>query len=398
MPGRIELLGKHTDYAGGRSLLCATEQGFRAAAHPREDLVLRIEDRSSGATADLPLQADLPVPAGLWSAYPVTVVRRLSRDFGPLTTGLDLGFTSDLPRDAGLSSSSALVVMVALALGDANRLPERADWRAAIPNREALAGYLGAVENGRAFGAFAADGGVGTQGGSQDHTAILCCRPGMVVQYGFDPVRFERSVPFPAGYVLVVAVSGVVAAKTGEAMARYNELAEAAKELLGVWQEQHGGPARTLYAAITGRRGAALTLRGWLGGHPRQRQLEARLDQFSAECEDIIPAVANLLEQGGVSGLGEPIDRSQLGAEQGLRNQVPETIHLQRSARRLGAAAASAFGAGFGGSVWALVREEAVQEFTHAWSADYLRQFPAQEGRAQFVTTRAGAPAATTPT
>ena len=363
------------------------------SARPLDESVLRLTDETSGVQAELPLRPDLPLLKRDWTAYPATVARRMSRDFGPLYVGLDFIFHSDLPQDAGLSSSSALVTAVALALADANGLPDNPAWRSAIPSREALAGYLGAVENGWAYGRFAADGGVGTQGGSQDHTAILCSRPGMLVQYGFDPVRFERAVPFPPGHVLVVAVSGVVAAKTREAMALYNGLAETARELLGVWQEQHGGPARTLYAAITGRRGAALTLRGWLAGHPRQRQLGARLDQFVAECEEIIPAVAALLEQGSVTGLGELIDRSQQGAEQGLGNQVPETIHLQRSARRLGAAAASAFGAGFGGSVWALVRDEEAEPFTQAWSVDYLRQFPEQQGRAQFITTRAGVPA-----
>lgn len=393
VPGRIEFLGKHTDYAGGRSLVCATEQRISVAARPRDDAVLHIIDETSGVAAELPLQAELEVRKGDWTAYPTTVVRRLCRDFGPLFIGLDFNFHSDLPQDAGLSSSSALVTAVALAVADANGLPDSPAWRTALPTRETLAGYLGAVENGWAYGRFPPDGGVGTQGGSQDHTAILCSRPGKLSQYGFDPVRFERTVPFPDGHVLVVAVSGVVAAKTREAMVLYNGLAETARELLGVWHERHGGPARTLYAAITGRRGAAITLRSWLEGHPRQRQLEARLDQFVGECEEIIPAVASALEQGNIVALGPLIDRSQLGAEQGLGNQVPETIHLQRSARRLGAAAASAFGAGFGGSVWALVREENVEEFTSAWTADYLQAFPAQQGRVRFVTTRAGAPA-----
>ncbi len=355
--------------------------------------MLRITDETGGLQGELPLRADLPLPKGEWTAYPATVIRRLSRDFGPLYVGLDFSFHSNLPRDAGLSSSSALVTAVALALADANGLPDTPGWRAALPTREAVAGYLGAVENGRAFGRFPDDGGVGTQGGSQDHTAILCSRPGMLMQYGFDPVRFERAVPFPPGHALVVAVSGITAAKTREAMALYNGLAETAAELLRIWHERNGGPARTLYAAITARRGSALTLRGWLAGHPRQRQLEARLDQFVAECEEIIPAVADLLGKGAVAGLGELVDRSQRGAEEGLGNQVPETVHLQRSARMLGATAASAFGAGFGGSVWALVPDPRLEEFTQAWSADYLGRFPALQGRAQFLTTRAGVPA-----
>ena len=161
MPGRIEFLGKHTDYAGGRSLVCATEQGFSVEAAELAESVVRISDRSSGRQAEFPLRPDLAVPRGVWSAYPATVVRRLARDFGPLGGGIEITFRSDLPQDAGLSSSSALVVATALAVIDVNRLEKRPAWVALLPDRMALAGYLGAVENGRAFGPLAADFGVG---------------------------------------------------------------------------------------------------------------------------------------------------------------------------------------------------------------------------------------------
>jgi hypothetical protein len=48
VPGRIEVLGKHTDYAGGRSLLAAVERGFSIAVRPRSDCRLRITDAASG--------------------------------------------------------------------------------------------------------------------------------------------------------------------------------------------------------------------------------------------------------------------------------------------------------------------------------------------------------------
>jgi len=390
VPGRIEFLGKHTDYAGGRSLICATEQGISLTARERVDPLFRITDTVSGQRAELPLGPDLEIPRGEWVAYPATVARRLARDFGPLTTGLDLDFSSDLPQDAGLSSSGALIVAVALALVDANRLQERGAWIEAIPDRDALAGYLGAVENGRAFGPFAADGGVGTQGGSQDHTAILCSRPGMLMQYGWLPVRFERAVPLPAGYVLAVAVSGVEAAKTREAMGLYNRLAEAAAELLSVWQEKSGRSDPTLFAALSSTPDARHMLAQWLGSSRRGEGLLARLAQFWEECNEIIPAVGDLLERKVVSGLGSLVDRSQAGAERGLGNQVPETMHLQRSARKLGAVGASAFGAGFGGSVWAMVRGGDAQAFLDAWSADYRATYASRAASARFLLTRAG--------
>jgi galactokinase len=72
-------------------------------------------------------------------------------------------------------------------------------------------------------------------------------------------------------------------------------------------------------------------------------------------------------------------------------------VQLVRSARRLGAAAASAFGAGFGGSVWALVREAESTTFLAAWKEHYLLAFPARAGRATFFAARPGASAGELP-
>jgi galactokinase len=398
VPGRIEFLGKHTDYAGGRSLVCATEQGLCLLARPRAERALRIVDALTGERAELALEPDLPIPSGEWAAYPATVVRRLVRDFGPLLQGVELGFASDLPRDAGLSSSAALVVGVALAVAGVNGLEESPRWQEAFPDREALAGYLGAVENGKAFGFFGADFGVGTLGGTQDHTAILCARHGKLCQYGFDPVRFEREVPLPAGYLIVVGVSGVAAAKNRGALLHYNERAEAVASLLEIWRDRTGRQDPTLYAAIASAPGARARLAGFLSGHAERQGLEARLDQFAAECLEIIPATGDALVRGDLAGLGPLVDRSQSGAERGLGNQVAETMHLQRSARRLGAVAASAFGAGFGGSVWALVAVEAAEDFRNAWQQDYAAAFPERVGNAQFRLTSAGPAASRLPT
>ena len=101
-------------------------------------------------------------------------------------------------------------------------------------------------------------------------------------------------------------------------------------------------------------------------------------------------AAGDALEVGDLVALGELVDRSQRGAELLLGNQVPETFHLARSARSLGAAAASAFGAGFGGSVWALVKRSEGQHFADCWLDSYAASFPEQATRATFFLTGAG--------
>src|SRR6185503_9310626 len=80
VPGRIEVLGKHTAYAGGRSLLAACERGFAVVAAPRIDRRMSVLDVVSGERASFALDPELEPTAG-WANYPMTVARRIARNF-----------------------------------------------------------------------------------------------------------------------------------------------------------------------------------------------------------------------------------------------------------------------------------------------------------------------------
>ena len=394
VPGRVEVLGKHTDYAGGRSLLCTVERGFAVVAAARHDRVIRVIDADKALAVEFGLDPDLVPEVGRWSNYPMTVARRLSRNFPAAARGGDIALVSDLPADAGMSSSSALMIAIFLVLAELNALERSFAYRREIRSAEDLAGYLGTVENGQSFGSLAGDRGVGTFGGSEDHTAILCCQPGALSQYSFCPVRHERTVPLPARYLFVVASSGVLAQKTGDALERYNRASLATRAILESWRASSGRADTSLAAAVAHAPDAVDRIRRMLSdspepSFPRQVLLD-RLQQFVDESTEIVPAVGDALARGDVGAIGPLVDRSQRAAEILLGNQVPETIALARGARSLGAVAASAFGAGFGGSVWALVDGEAAGEFQSRWSEQYARQFPDAASRAVSFVTRPG--------
>jgi len=396
IPGRIEVLGKHTDYGGGRSVICAVERGFHVLAARRDDDLVRIVDASTGASVSMPFRADVDPKPGHWTDYPITVVRRLARDFPGARTGMNMVIRSSLPSASGLSSSSALVIACFLPLAAFNLLAATATWSAAIPDNDALAGYLGALENGRAFGSLGADRGVGTQGGSEDQTAILRAIPGRLLQYHFIPVTHEATVALPGGWRFAVAMSGVHAAKGAGVQARYNALAAEVATLLATWRDRTGRADESLFAAMQSAPGAGDMLASMItrSEFPDADTLQARLAQFRAETEQIIPAVMERLAAGDVAHVGEPVGQSQRLAESALRNQIPETSYLAQRATELGAAAASAFGAGFGGSVWALVRNDQMAGFLSRWRADYLSRFPERGSRADFFPSSPG-PAAT---
>ena len=392
VPGRIEFLGKHTDYAGGRSLLCAIDRGICIVATPRTDRRIRITDARVHETVEIEIDASANGRAGHWSTYPLTVARRIARDFGEPVVGADIAFTSDLPPASGMSSSSALIVATFLVLADVNRLAEREAYASSLASLDQLAGYLGAVENGYGYGTFGGDAGVGTFGGSEDHTAILCSRPSSLVQYSFCPVRFERVVPLPADHELIVAHSGVVAEKIGAVMEHYNRLSVATQELAADWRNLTGRVDATLGDVVASEPNAAETFLASV--RDRRSDLVNRLDQFILESTELVPGAGDALLCGDLTRLGSIVSRSQAAAERMLKNQIDETIWLVCDARDYGAVAASAFGAGFGGAVWALIRSSDAAEFRERWMARYASRFPAAAERATFFSTRAGPPAA----
>lgn len=379
-PGRIEVLGKHVDYGGGRSIVAAVERGFAFVYLARADQRFSVTDADSRQRVECELATEQPQLTG-WGNYVATVVRRIARDFplGGTLSGADVAFASNLPAAAGLSSSSALVVGLFLVLSATNYLSEA---QPAIGSREQMAEYAGAMENGRAFGPFAGDHGVGTLGGNQDQTAILCCEAGRISRFGYLPARREGTLEMPGDLVFVVGSSGVEAAKTGGAMERYNRASRLLARVLEVANRASGRGDATLMAAL-GRVRAAVAREGDVA-------LAERFEHFVAEVFEIVPGAWEAWGRGDWDALGGIVDRSQEGAELMLGNQVPETVYLARRARELGAVAASAFGAGFGGSVWALVRRGEAEGFMRGWWADYAREFAGRAGRSAFFVTEAG--------
>ena len=394
VPGRIEVLGKHTDYAGGRSLLCATERGFTVLAQPRGDTTVRAVDVVRGETRELSLDTHTSPAPGDWSAYLSTVVRRVARDFPRARRGMDVVFASDLPAASGMSSSSALVIAVFLAFDAVNHLAEDPAYRQLITSTERLAEYLGAVENGRPFGPMDGGLGVGTLGGSQDHTAILCCTAGSLSRFSFCPVRAEGTLAFPNDRAFVLAYSGIASEKTASARLRYNEASLAVSEILGIWNDATLRRDLCLADAVTSAPEAPEAMQTLLrqsrsSDFTPQRLLD-RFEQFATETYDIIPRAADAFARADLAAVGEQVARSQRGAERLLGNQIPETIALTRLARTLGADAASAFGAGFGGSVWALVAADGATQFAAKWQELYQNAFSTPAEHAELIVTLPG--------
>ena len=377
VPGRLEVFGTHTDYAGGRTLVCAVPRGFAMVASLRPDGRVRVSDAWRGEDAFV-TPGDGQSRHGGWRNYVEVTVRRLARNFPGAPLGADIAIASDLPRASGMSSSSALVVGVASILVRVANLARHPAWRMNIRNGLDAAGYFACIENGRSFGSLHGDAGVGTHGGSEDHAAIVEGRPDHVSAFAFVPARAIGAAQVPRDWRFVIAPSGVAARKTAGAREPYNRLSAGAALLLEAWNRE-GARAVSLAEALRSSHRAAERLKALADrastAEASASWLRDRLEHFVREDARIVPALTAFAER-DAARLGELAAASQADAESLLCNQVPATSALAAAARERGAFASRSFGAGFGGAVWALVDAADADAFAARWHPDAFVMTP----------------------
>lgn len=203
-PGRVNLLGEHTDYNGLPVLPMAIDRSVLIALAPRADRTMRLFNTAARFASRTYALSDAisPYADGDWGNYSKAAAQELACRCGAqLEHGADLLIDGNIPCGAGLSSSSALVVANALALLAANDV----DLSFAT-----LAELLPVAER-----------YVGTLSGGMDQATSLLARAGHALRIDFFPLRV-RTVPLPAGYSIVVCHSLVEAEKSGAAKQAYN--------------------------------------------------------------------------------------------------------------------------------------------------------------------------------
>jgi galactokinase len=165
-PGRVNLIGEHTDYNDGFAMPAAIEFYCWVAVSTREDRKLSIYSEEFSAVADADLDSASHQPSKTWSDYPVGVALQLEQA-GFRLRGANLLIESEVPMGAGLSSSAAIEVATALALVD------QSGWS---PDRVQLAQLCQKAENefvGARVGIM--DQFVSLHG-QEDHALMLDCR------------------------------------------------------------------------------------------------------------------------------------------------------------------------------------------------------------------------------
>ncbi len=212
-PGRVNLIGEHTDYNNCPVFPLAVDREILAACRFRDDQQVVVRDaNSSYGTMEFVLERTItPYPTGSWGNYIKAWVQGIITNWPTLGSrmdslhGFEMVMDSSIPPSAGMSSSSALVVLVSLVFLAVNGIQIDSQ-----EERLALAEVCAASER-----------YVGTQGGGMDQAAILLGVAGHALKIDFNPLQAQKA-PLPSDFALVVAHSTVSAPKTQSVMDAYN--------------------------------------------------------------------------------------------------------------------------------------------------------------------------------
>lgn len=338
-PGRVNLIGEHTDYNEGLVLPAAVARYVTIVAALNGTDRIRLYSATYDALAEFPLAAPEAAALPVWARYPQGVAAGLAAR-GVRLRGLDAAIGGDLPIGAGLSSSAALEVAAALVL-------ERAAGVDLAPRERALLCYEAEVSF------------VGVPCGIMDQFASCLARAGHALF--LDCRRLEaHHVPLPADVVIAVCDTGIRRSVGASAYAERRRECAAAVE----WLRSRRGDLRSL------RDLSVDDLRIVAGlADPLRR----RVRHVVTENARVVEA-AQALERGEVSRLREVFTASHRSLRDDYDVSCPELDAMAEAALGApGCLAARMTGAGFGGAVVALVRRHERDRFLAAAELAYRR-------------------------
>lgn len=338
-PGRVNLIGEHTDYSGGLVLPFAIDARAELAAARNDDNVVRvISAQRPGAGTSVPLSEIEPgsAVASSWEGYLVGSIWAL-RKAGHRITGLDLALDSQVPSGAGLSSSAAVecvTTLAAAALCDIDL------------DAMQIADYAQQAENDF----------VGVPCGPMDQTASAAARAGSVLLFDTRAMTIEH-IPFdPAtqGLAVLVIDTRVAHSLADGEYGRRRTSCERVASLLGVrWLRDIG--VDDLPSVMT---------------QLDSDELRRRVRHVVTENDRVVRTVERL-QAGTVDEIGDLLTASHRSLRDDYEVSCPELDLAVESALAAGALGARMTGGGFGGSVIAVVPVAGVDDAVAAVDADF---------------------------
>lgn len=329
-PGRVNLMGEHTDYNGGLCLPIALPHATYVAAAARDDSQLSIYSAQAGEVFNIDLSDLSPERLNGWPAYAAGVLWALLKD-GLSLPGMDLVVETRVPVGAGLSSSASLQCAVALAasalLGKDLDEPRRLKLVSACLHAEHEV--------------------VGAPVGGMDQTVVLLAEAGQALMLDFGDDTMTR-VPWLIEGVTILVIDTTVrhSLSDGQYASRRMECREAAV-VLGVPELRSPSARPGALARIA------------------DESLRRRARHVLTENLRVIAAREAIIEQ-DMTELGRLMNESHESLRDDFEVSCPELDLVVSAARAAGALGARMTGGGFGGSAIALVEHPHVQEVIDA--------------------------------
>ena len=342
-PGRLEILGNHTDYNEGWVLSCAVHQAAEVVLSPAAGDICRLKDFRDGSEKTFD-----PANPGVaqkkdWSNYVKGVIVELAKR-GCKTGAFDAAMLSSVPLSAGMSSSAALETAFGLAIGHAFGFSfDKADW--------ARIGQ--GVENNY----------LGLSTGLLDQFSSLFGQENAFILSDFRSVEVIRTVGLPEGYEIVVVNSMI---KHNLVDSEYNvrrqDCESAAAKLSEIYPD-----VRTL---------RDVTMEQLTAVRDRLEQREfRRAAHVVGECERVQRAVA-ALDAKDVEGFGKLWFESHESSRVNFENSIPEMDYLVELAQSIpGCVGARLSGGGFGGITIHLVQKDAAESYGKRIAAAYQQKY-----------------------
>jgi galactokinase len=341
-PGRVNLIGEHTDYNGGFVLPMALDRETVVAAAPREDRAVRVCSLNRGEEFTFDLDRPGERRRGLWLDYVEGVARALE-DRGLRLGGADLMLLSDVPAGAGLSSSAALEVSAGLALASVSGL-------SVDPVELALAGQQAEHEY------------VGAQVGIMDQFVAALGREGHALLIDCRALTAE-AIPLDTTRVVVAVADTHVHHEL--AASEYNQRRAECEEGVRLLSEHLPGirELRDVSAVEFERFAARLP-----------ETVRRRCRHVVGENERTL-AAAEALRRGDLEEMGRLMRRSHESLRDDFEVSCAELDLLAETAWGVpGVLGSRMTGGGFGGSTVSLVPRDRVAEFERALTDEYRKR------------------------
>jgi galactokinase len=333
-PGRVNLIGEHTDYNDGFVMPFALPHTAIASVARRDDGLLRLHSgQAEGGVVEVRPDGE---PAKGWAAYPAGVVWAL-RDAGHAVGGADIHYDSTVPTGAGLSSSAALEIVTALALNDLYDLGLQR-WQLARLCQRAENVYVGAPT------------------GIMDQTASACCTAGHALYLDTRDLS-QHQIPFDLaarGLRLLVVDTQVKHAHSEGEYGKRRRGCEDAAAALGV-DALRDVPYEGLDEAL-----ARL-----------EDEEQRRLVRHVVTEDQRVERVVALLEADDVRAIGPVLTEGHTSLRDDFRVSCPELDLVVATANDAGALGARMTGGGFGGSAIILVDDASADKIADAVTAAF---------------------------